>query len=190
VGAADSSNLLGVMAGVDEVKTPPLLDGEWAKDLVADGGAIAEGGPGLVEDGVHCEERLMELLQELWAAERLNGRWGTDHCWRGAALRKEATGDQGYLGEALFEVGVGRRRATLGETTFDCVAGGAKGKEQVLSDLLDGPLFWVGDGTELGLLGVEGLEGGAEGLLELEEESVHAWGKATGLDGLGARRIL
>lgn len=45
----------------------------------------------------------------------------------------------------------------LVETAFDRAARGPIGEQQMLGDLLDGPFVRVGNGVELGLLGIEGL---------------------------------
>ncbi len=50
---------------------------------------------------------------------------------------------------------------------------GGVGEEQVVGNLLDAPLFRVGDGVELGLRGVEVVQRGGEFAVKLLDGGVH-----------------
>ena len=77
-----------------------------------------------------------------------------------------ATGDR-ELHDTVREVRSGEGGSALGEADANGGFGAGVSEEQVLDDLLDAPLVGVEGWLELGLSGVEAVEGGGDLALEL-----------------------
>jgi hypothetical protein len=141
VGFANGDDLPEVMLAMDELKSAPLVDAEWAKDDVA--GASLRGTEdffSFVAQNVDPVEVFGDGVGEFFAGERKLCRSG---CYgrRGfAAGWKVAEMDESILPEALQEGGFGAGGCALGDAGVEGHLGAAVTEEQVLDDLLDAPL--------------------------------------------------
>src|SRR5216683_303708 len=115
-------------------------------------------------------------LGEVFAGERMHGGL-RGHDRRGFAACGEvaASGDR-ELEDAVGEGGSGAGGSALGEAGVDGGFGAGVGEEEVLDDLLDAPLVGARGWMELGLGGVEAVEGIGNLALELLEGGVHRGG--------------
>lgn len=66
---ADCGDLAGMVAGVDEVESAPLVDAERSKDLVTDGLPVGEDGLRLIAEKIKCGELFVHGLEETVAAD-------------------------------------------------------------------------------------------------------------------------
>ncbi|WP_433983111.1 hypothetical protein RBB78_15980 [Tunturiibacter empetritectus] len=103
---------------------------------------------------------------EIFAAERM-GRGSRRYHGRGlAAVREVAETDEGVLAEMLGDAGFCAGGGSFGEAGVESQLGAGVAEEEMLHDLLDGPLVRTRGWLELRLNGVESVEG--EGYLALE----------------------
>ena len=102
----------------------------------------------------------------------MGGRFGCDHGRRRAAAGEVAKVTNGDLLDALECGGLGDGGAAFGQAGVEGHLGAGVGEEEMLDDLLDGPLVGRG-GAELGLGGVEAVECGGYFVLKLVKGVVH-----------------
>ena len=157
----------------------PLVDIEWTEDQVAC--ALA----GAAEEGLGFGQELLEMRQmfgggfdQVRASDWMRGWLG--HDWRRcSATRREITATRnGVLKDVLSDGGPCAGRSAFGQASVDRDFGTGVGEEQMLDYLLDAPFVWVRRWAELGLCGIEPVEGGRDLALELMENGVHS-GKIT-----------
>jgi hypothetical protein len=167
VSFADGKDLLEVMLAVNELKLPPLIDVEWSQDGVARKFALgSEECFGFGAEHVEVSQMFGGGSGELFSTESM-GRGSRRHHGRGfAAVREVAETDEGVLAEMLGDAGLSAGGGLLGESGVESQFCAGVAKEEMLHDLLDGPLVRARRGLELRLSGVESTEG--EGYLALQ----------------------
>jgi hypothetical protein len=163
VGLADGLDLFEVVHGVDEVEGAPLTGGNGAEDLVSDGpGAGAKEGFGLVNESVEFLQFEVQGGGKLRAAERSEEQRRGNAGGRLASCWKVAEVKEGDLAESLSYGGARLGRAGLGDASFKGKAGEPVGEEQMLDDLLNAPADGRPRRGELGLMYLEGKDGGGD----------------------------
>jgi len=84
--------------------------------------------------------------------------------------------DESVLAEMLGDAGFGAGRSAFGEAGVESHLGAGVGKQEMLHDLLDVPLVGAGARLELGLGGVESIEGECDLELKPLEGGIHRAG--------------
>jgi hypothetical protein len=173
----DGENLLQVMLAVNELELTPLIDVEGPECRVARKFA---GGP----KELFCfDAELIEVTKmfgcgrgELFAAEWVCCRLRRYHGRGFAAVREVSEVDESVLAEVLGDVGFCASGSSFSETGVQGQLCAGVAEQEVLHNLLDGPLVRSRGRLELGLIGVESVE--AEGYFALEsvEGGVHRAG--------------
>jgi len=111
------------MAGVDYVESSPLTGGDRAQDLVGGEGYLSKVLFALDELCIHGLKGLGITGCESKAVDDFGWRGGRND-WLGGfyAVGKISEPEQGYLGDALFEVGLGVGGPGFLETFGECFA--------------------------------------------------------------------
>ena len=167
VGFADGEDLLEVMLAVNELKLSPLVYVERPQDGVA--GKLAVGPKeffGFAAEHIEVSQMFGGGGGEIFAAERVIRRSRGDHGRGFAAVGEVAKTDEGVLAEMLGDAGFCASGSSFGEAGVESQLGAGVAEEEMLHDLLDGPLVRTRGWLELRLNGVESVEG--EGDLALE----------------------
>jgi hypothetical protein len=178
VGFANGENLFQVVFAVDELKLAPLIDSEWPEGHMA--GASAGGTEeffGFSAEEIELREVVGRCLGEIFTAERMS--CGCDRCdqrWGFAAVGKIPEMDEGVLNQILRDVGFGFGGGAFGETSVESHLGARVAEQKMLHDLLNVPLAGARRRLELGLCGVQAVEGVCDLSLKLMEGGVHKAG--------------
>ena len=104
---------------------------------------------------------------QVFAGEGMRGGLGGHHGRSCAACGEVLASGDRELEDAMGECGFRAGGSALGEADANGGFGAGVSEEQVLDDLLDAPLVGVEGWLELGLSGVEAVEGGGDLALEL-----------------------
>jgi len=187
VGFADGENLFEVMLAVDELEFSPLVDVERPE------GHVAGEPAGCAEDLFCLSTELIEMCQmfgrsvgEFFSAElavcdrRRNQRRGF------ASMREVAEMDESVLGHMLWDAGLCAGGGSLGEARVQGHLGAGVAEQKVFHDLLNGPFVRARRWLELGLGGVESVEGEGDLALKTVEGGVHKQDHVTPVRGVAA----